>query len=128
MQYQFKKFEGRNQRLEDRITLTQSNSIGFPQKFYRDNKINNYKYVLLFWDEHNKAIGINFTNDEKEKNKFTIVHSKKGYGGSVSMRSFFKGCGIDLKVYHGRYVWEKYNLENVGEIYAIKLKEKVEKS
>lgn len=125
--YQFKKFEGRNQRLEDRITITQSNSIGFPQKFYQDNRIKDFKYVLLFWDEKKKAIGINFTNDEKEKNKFTIIHSKKGYGGTVSMRSFFRSYGIDPKIYHGRYIWEKYNLEGVGDIFAIKLKEFVKK-
>jgi len=39
MPYNFKKFEGRNARLESRITITKSNSIGFPTKFYVDNKI-----------------------------------------------------------------------------------------
>ena len=39
MDYNFKMFEGRNTRLEDRITITRSNSIGFPGKFYNDNSI-----------------------------------------------------------------------------------------
>ena len=87
MEYQFKKFEGRNVRLEDRITITKSNSMGFPQKFYQDNNIKDYKYVVFFWDEQNQAIGIHFTNNEEEKNKFSIIHSKTGYGGSVATRS-----------------------------------------
>lgn len=124
MEYQFKKFEGRNIRQENRITITKSNSIGFPQKFYRDNGIKNFRYVVLFWDEGNKAVGVYFTNDEKEKNKFTIIHSKKGYGGGVVVRSFFRMYNIDPKIYHGRYEWGKYNLEGVGEIFVIKLKER----
>jgi hypothetical protein len=121
MVYNFQKFEGRNIRLENRITITKSNSIGFPSKFYNDNKIKDFKYVVLYWDGGNKAVGIKFTNDENEKSKFTIIHSKIGYGGSVVARSFFKLYEIDPKVYHGRYDWEKQNIEGVGEVYAIKI-------
>ena len=127
MEYQFKKFEGRNIRLENRITVTKSNSIGFPQKFYQDSGIKNFKYVVLFWDEKNKAVGIYFTNNEKEENRFSITHSKAGYGGSVVARSFFRTYNIDPQVCHGRYAWEKYNLEGVGEIFTIQLKEKSKK-
>jgi len=126
MEYKFKKFEKKNIRQENRISITKSNQIGFPTKFYQDNKINKFKYVVLFWDRENKAIGIHFTNDEKEENRFSIIHSKK-YGGSVVVRSFFKSCNINPKIYHGRYEWEKYNLEGVGEIFVIKLKERDKK-
>jgi len=124
MEYQFKKFTGRNVRQEDRITVTKSNSIGLPQKFYQDNGIKNFKYAVLFFDGKNKAIGIYFTNDEKEKSAFKIIHSKKGYGGQIVVRSFFKICGIDSRIYRGRYKWEKYNLEGVGEVFVIELKER----
>lgn len=120
--YQFQKFEGRNVRLENRITITKSNSIGFPQKFYQDNGIKNYQFVIFYWDKVNHSIGLCFTNDEKEKNKFSIIHSKVGYGGSVVARSFFKTYGIDTKKYHGRYEWEKQNIESIGEMYIIELK------
>jgi hypothetical protein len=100
MVYNFQKFEGRNIRLENRITITKSNSIGFPSKFYNDNKIKDFKYVVLYWDGGNKAVGIKFTNDENEKIKL---------------------YEIDPKVYHGRYDWEKQNIEGVGEVYAIKI-------
>lgn len=120
--YQFIKFEGRNLRLEDRITVTKSHSIGFPQKFYQDNNVKNYKYAVLYWDDKNKAIGIKFTNDEKEKNGFSIIHSKIGYGGGISAKSLFKTYHIDPAIYYGRYEWKKYNQEGVGEIFVINLK------
>ena len=124
MDYNFQKFEGRNVRLENRITITKSNSIGFPSKFYDDNKIKDYKYVVFYWDKDNQAIGIKFTNEESEKSKFTIIKSKAGYGGSVVARSFFKMYGIDPKLYYGRYEWKKQNIEGVGEIYVIKIEKR----
>ncbi|MDP3794585.1 MAG: hypothetical protein Q8R13_01500 [bacterium] len=124
MEYNFKKFEGRNVRLEDRITVTKSYAIGFPTKFYIDNGVREFQYVVLFWDAENKAIGIRFTNDEVEKNKFRIIHSKNGYGGSIVVRSFFRSHGIDPVRYHGRYAWEKYPLEGVGDIFVLRLQEK----
>src|SRR3989344_1849495 len=111
MAYNFKKFENRNVRQENRITITKSYSMGFPQKFY---------------DEANKAIGVHLTI-EKDKNSFTIIHSQK-YGGQVVIRSFLKTHNIDPKIYHGRYDYEKYNLEGVGEIFVIKLKEENKKA
>lgn len=125
MTYQFKKFEKRNIRQESRITITKSYSMGFPQKFYQDNGVKNFKYAVLYYDEANKAIGIHLAN-EKDKNGFSIIHSQK-YGGQVVIRSFLKTYNIDPKVYHGRYEWEKYNLEGVGEIFVIKLREQNKK-
>jgi hypothetical protein len=120
--YQFKKFEGRHSRQESRITLTKSYQIGFPTQFYKDNNVTAFKYVVLFWDEDNRTIGVNFTNNEQEKNRFTIVHNEK-YGGSVACRSFLKSNSIDVLKYHGRCDYEKYNLEGVGELFIFKLKE-----
>jgi hypothetical protein len=123
MNYQFKKFENKNVRQEDKITITKSSSIGFPQRFYQDNNIKGFNYVVLFWDTDSSAIGINFSNNENEKNKFKILHSKLGYGGSIVARSFFRSNDIDVKIYYGRYVWEKVKLESGEELYVIKLQE-----
>ncbi len=125
MVYEFKKFEGKNIRQEKRLTLTRSNQIGFPTRFYTDNEIKKFKYVVLYWDSKNKAIGIYFTNDEKEENKFSIIHSKEGYGGSVVVRSFLRAYSIDPEIYYGRYEWEKLNLEGIGEIFLFKLRERI---
>lgn len=123
MSYNFQKFEGRNLRLEDRITITKSNSIGFPQKFYKDNNIGSYSYAVLYWDAKNKAIGINFTNSESEKSKFSIMRNTAGYGGGIVARSFFKANEIDPEVYHGRYNWKKEDIEGTGVMFVIELKE-----
>jgi len=89
MDYNLKEFTGRNERLETRMTITKSYSIGFPTKFFKDNNIANFKFVVLFYDEAKKAIGICFTNVEVRKNKFAIIKSNAGFGGSVVVRSFF---------------------------------------
>lgn len=122
--YNFKKFVKTSQRSEDRITVTTSNSFGFPTKFYKDNKINQYKYVVVYYDEEQKAVGLHFTNDEEEKHKFSILRSKQGYGGSIVATSFFKTNNLNPKIYRGKYEWEKTTLEGVGDLFVIKLREK----
>jgi hypothetical protein len=117
----FKKFENTHARFEERITLTKSYSLGFPTRFYEDNGIKKFKSVVLFYDEEKKEIGIQFSNDEEEKNAFSIVHSEK-YGGTVPIRSFIRFHKIDPEIYYGRYDWEKRAEEGIGELYIIKLK------
>jgi len=126
MELKLKKFEGRNSRQESRITITKSNSFGFPQKFYKDNEINRFQYVVLYFDDENKVVGVHFMNDEAEKNKFKIIHSKKGYGAILVARSFFIAHKIDTKIYCGRYEWKKHNLEGVGEVFVFQLKNNFE--
>jgi hypothetical protein len=128
MVYQFKKVETRNIKSEERITITKSYSIGFPVKFYQDNKIADFKYVVFYYDEINKAIGIQFTNDESERNKFSIIHSKKGFGGSVAVRSFFRAYNIDPMKYHARYEWKIEEQPGIGKLYVINLEERQNKA
>ncbi len=125
MEYNFRKFEKKNIRQESRITITKSYSIGLPQKFYDDNGVRNFKYAVLFWDEGNRAIGINFTN-EPEKGCFKVIHNQK-YGGQVVARSFFRGNDINTEKYRGRYEWEKYEMEGIGDLFVIKLEERSKK-
>jgi hypothetical protein len=121
MEFNFKKFEGTNVKSESRITITKSNSFGFPSKFFNDNKINDFRYVVVCYDVDNKVIGLHFTNDENEKNKYTIIKSKIGYGGSVIARSFFKAHNIDTTVYRNRYKWNIVEHESYGKLFVIEL-------
>jgi len=120
MNYQFVKFEARNTKTEDRITITKSQSIGLPSKFYNDNSIKKYKYAVLYYDKDIKAIGIQFTINADEKHGFSISKSGK-YGGSIIARSFFKINSIDTGHYHGRYNWNKKKQNEIGELYVIEL-------
>ncbi|KKT71466.1 MAG: hypothetical protein UW68_C0065G0002 [Candidatus Collierbacteria bacterium GW2011_GWB1_44_6] len=123
MNYNFKKFEETHGRYESRITVTGSKSIGFPTRFFKDNDIDSYKYVTLFYDEDKMVVGIKFLSDEGEPHKFTIVKSKDGYGGSIIASSFFGKYAIDTKKYKGKYDWKK-EITPFGELYVIELKEK----
>lgn len=125
MEYQWKKFERTKSRLEDRITVTKSRAFGFPTKFYQDNGLANFKYVVLYYVELEKAVGFLFTNSEEEKFKFSLLRSGNNYGGSIIATSFFKSNNLDPKKYYGRYLWEKLNQEGIGELYVIKLQERV---
>ena len=120
MNYNFKKFESTHGRYESRITITSSNSIGFPTKFYKDNNIGQYKYVVLFFDKDNQAIGIKFTADKNEPHKFSII-SQTGYGGSVVVTSFFKKHEIDPKKHKGKYDWKKVKTD-FGKLFVFELK------
>jgi len=120
MTYNFIKFESRNVKTEDRITITKSQSIGLPTKFYNDNEVKQFKYAVLFYDVAVKAIGIQFTNNENEKNRFSIIKSVK-YGGSIVSRSFFRINNIDTAKYHGRYNWKIVEQEGIGKLFVIEL-------
>ena len=125
-QYSWKRFDNIHARLEDRITVTKNGAIGFPTRFYQDNNIKDYKYIVLYYDEAQKAIGIHFTNDENEKSKFSILHSKQNYGGSAVVRSFFKVSRIDPKIYYGRYDFTVRQEPELGTLYVFQLKERVD--
>lgn len=118
----FEKFENRHKKAEERITITRSQSIGFPSQFYDDNNIKNFKFVELFWDGETREIGIVFTEEEPgKKSGFAIAKSKEGYGGSVVARSFFKHYKIDTKLVYGKYEWKKVQQQGAGDMFVIKL-------
>lgn len=119
--YELKKFILTSQRSVNKITVTSSYSFGFPTKFFKDNNVENYKYVVLYYDFNEKVVGFEFTNSTEEEHKFTIIRSKRGYGGAIVATSFFKTNNLDPDDYRGRYEWETQNVEGVGKLFIIKL-------
>lgn len=119
MTYNFKKFESTGGKYETRISITGSRSISFPTKFYQDNNIKKYKFVVLFYDEGQKAIGLKFTDDENEPHKYTLIKSDN-YGASIVSTSFFKKYNLDPKKYKGKYDWKRPNTE-FGRLFVIEL-------
>lgn len=126
--YSFKKHTQVGGRFEDRITVTHSRSIGFPTQFYNVNNVDNYKYVVLFYDKINNAIGIKFA-EESEIGAIKIGKHNKGFGGAVAATSFFKANRINTKRYAGKYEYKKVALRDLdidenGWMYVIELKAK----
>jgi hypothetical protein len=123
------KFTQLNQRFDDSITITTSNSFGLSNKFYQDHVQNKFKYAVLYYDPDRLAVGISFTNNEEEKHKFTIVGGKKSSGGQISARSFFNAKNLDAKKYHGKYTWtNEPNPEGGNQLYVIILKKQTQQS
>ncbi len=122
-----KKFESVNTKLENRITITGSYAMGFPTKFYQENRVFEYKYAVFFYDDITLEIGINLTCDESEKHKYVIRHDKLGKGGGVAIKSLLKTMNIDPMKYKGKYQWEKRVLNEVGDVYVIKLNQNKER-
>lgn len=92
-------------RIVDKITLTTSKQIGFPQAFTKKNNIHDYEGVLLYWHPDIKAIAVRFTNDMSPKAVMKLVKSDR-YGAYVSVSTFLATYGIDPKVYQRRYDYE----------------------
>ena len=124
IEFNFKKYEKVNARFENRVTITLSRSFGFPARFCQDNKLDMFKYVVLYFDEENKAIGFCFTSDALEKNKYSLIRSKKGYGALVVASSFFKNYKLDPKKYRGKYEPKRKNITGIGRLFIINLKDK----
>lgn len=121
MSYNFKKFESIGGKYETRFSITGSRSISFPTKFYEENNIRRFKFVVLFYDEDQKAIGLKFSDDESEPHKYTLIKSDN-YGASIVATSFFKKYNLDPKKYKGKYDWKRVNTD-FGKLFVIELGE-----
>lgn len=129
MEWNFIEHTSTGKRFEERITITKNNVIGLPTQFYNDNNVSTYKYVVLFYDGGNKAVGVTFTNDVNAQGKISITKNNQGYGGHIVATSFFKANKIDTKRFSGRYEYDKQPLRSLGldrdgEMYIVKLVEK----
>jgi len=121
MMYNFKKFSSRNTKTDDRISIgAKSYSIGLPTPFVVDNGLRATKYAVLYFDPEKLAIGIQFT-DDVGSDRFSLVHSKQGYGANIVCRSFFKVNHIEPGDYKKKYSWKKYFQDGVGDLFVIEL-------
>ncbi len=120
MDYKFEPFIGAGSRFDDRITITKIGSFGVLSGFVKMRlKSQLPKYVELFYDVDNKAIGFRFTDEQKSGRTFAFV--KTGGGGSVNASSFFKTYEIDPKQFNGKYSVEEISDPSVGKLFVIKI-------
>ena len=108
------------------ISISRAFGFGFLSAFYRKNNISTYKYVVLFFNKDEMAIGFAFTNDGETKGRFTITHSLSKTSAGVTAMTFFNRIGIDklsIEKYAKQYkVYESVH-QQFGKIYYIKLNE-----
>ena len=51
------------------VLKCESNSFGFPKMFYEENKLESFKYLVIFYNPDENAVGFQFTSSEDEKHK-----------------------------------------------------------
>jgi len=93
-------------RVVDKITLTTSKQIGFPQAFTKRHNVHDFEGAILYWHPEQKAIAVRFTNDMSLKGVLKLVKSDR-YGAYVSVSTFLATYSIDPKEYQRRYDYEK---------------------
>ena len=119
--YNFQKFTKTHSQTDDRISITKSSTIGLTGHFVRQNLNNKPRWVVLYFDAKQMAIGVRFTNEDEE-GKISIIYSKEGYGAMINVRSFLRLNNINVDTVKGKHVWKKQNIDGVGELYVFELK------
>lgn len=115
----FERFSGYGSKVSRKISITKSFTFGIPSVFYKENGLEGFNSVAMFYNKDNGAIGLHFNNQEGFK------LSKYGEGdkraASFPARSFFQTYGLDPATCKGRYTPEKIQKDGIGDIYVIKI-------
>lgn len=98
-----------------------SYSFGFSSGFYNQEKIKNFKYVVLFYSDVDNSCAFQFTNEEGADGAFKITHNTNGNSGSVGCRSFIAAHQLHKTEYFGRKKPKKIIDPEFGELWVIKL-------
>jgi len=116
MQINYSNFERYNKdvtRVVDKITLTTSRQIGFPQAFTRKHNVHDYEGIILYWEPNAKAIAVEFTNDVSQSGFTRLVKSEK-YGAYAGISTFLSTHSLEPKNYERRYNYEKIEPSLIG--------------
>lgn len=116
MDYDFSKFQRYNKdltRVVDKITLTTSKQLGFPQAFAQKQHVHDYEGIILYWEPELKAIAVQFTNNVAEKGFIKLVKSEK-YGAYAGVSTFLATHSLDPKKFERRYDYEEIRPDQIG--------------
>lgn len=119
----FEKFTGMGSKVSRKISITRSYSFGIPPAFFKENDIDNYNHVVIFYEKNAGVIGLNF-NNAAEGFKLVKYGTGDKRGASFVARSFFNAYGLDSSKCKGRYSVEKIDKEGVGHMYIIDINKK----
>ncbi len=119
MELFFQEFKNRGAKSPENISLTRSASFGFSYGFCKKHNLTRFRYVVLFYDKKNRAVGFLFTNNKKRKNKYKINHSPSGKSAHVVAKAFIRAHRIDPKTLHGHYKPQIYEQTDIGKLFYI---------
>jgi len=123
------KFEGRGSKTSRWISVTKSNSFGFPPAFFKENELDKFSKVNLYFDPNEKVVGIQFLKDGEEASFALNKYGKENkQGASVVAKSFFTEYGIQASRVSGRYEPIVADRPDIGKIFLIQLEEHEEES
>lgn len=114
--WSFQKFDGVYHRGDTKIGINKSGLIRLSSGFCRLTSILNFKFCLLYYDRNNDAIAFKFVNTKEDG---ILKLTKDTTGATISGKTFFTANGLDLKIYTGRYNWEKQIIPGIGEVFII---------
>jgi hypothetical protein len=116
MQINYSNFERYNKditRVVDKITLTTSRQMGFPQAFTKKHNVHDYDGIILYWEPASQAIAVEFTNDVSQSGFIKLVKSDK-YGAYAGISTFLSTHSLEPKDYQRRYDYEKIDASLIG--------------
>jgi len=121
-----KKFSNVGSKISRKISITGSYSFGIPPAFYEEHGIKDYSYAVVFYDEQNQVIGVQFTKEKEKDSSFKLIPygSEVKMGASFVARSFFNTHDIDIAQIKGRYDPEEHTFPDIGKVFLIDLKER----
>lgn len=111
---------------DPKITITKNFTLLFGSAFWMKAGLKNKKRVILGYSPSNNAIVFDFTEDEKVKEGFALIHRNKRTAFSTC-RSFFHTMELDSESIVGRYVPHMEKIPKLGDCWVIKLDEKIKK-
>lgn len=77
-----------------KVSIWSRGQVGFNQAAVDEYKLSDFKYVVLYYDQDDRRIGLEFTNDEKADGACKLGF-RKGSGVSFSAVAFLKTFKID---------------------------------
>ena len=91
----FVKFTKTGSRLDTpKVSIWTRGQIGFNQGATLEFGLDSYKYAILYFDEDDNKIGIEFTNDKTSEGANKLVQ-RKNSGVSFSATAFLKTYKVD---------------------------------
>lgn len=89
----FERFTKTGRGYKPKVGIWSRGQIGFNQGCVQKMKLNDYKFVIFFYDKENNKIGFKFTNDNNEDGIIKLNIRKTG--ATVSAKSFLDYYEID---------------------------------